>query len=84
MRTHQEIREKPRKRFECDLCEYKTAIKRNLARHRMTHTGERPFQCDVCDFSASQRAGLITHMRMHNGEKPFQCEHFKDVIKEET
>ena len=75
MRTHQAIREKPSKRFECDLCEYNLATtNHNLAIHRMTHTGEKPYPCDLCNHKATTKQSLAHHRMTHTGERPFKCD----------
>ena len=66
--THTDIR-----RFQCDLCEYKTTIKHCLTQHLLIHTGERPFTCDQCDYSTTQKGHLMSHKRSHTGEKPYLC-----------
>ena len=43
----------------------------NLARHKLTHTDDRPFDCHLCDYSASQYGTLRGHgkradRRKHN------------------
>ena len=68
MRIHQEIRENPSKRFECDLCEYKATTKQSLVRHRLTHAGERPYPCYLCDHKAKTKRNLAIHCLTHTDE----------------
>ena len=70
MRTHQAVRE----RFECDICDYKATTKQSLARHHLTHTGERPYPCDLCEYKATQKCHLARHRMFHTGERPFKCD----------
>ena len=35
----------------------------NLARHKLTHTDDRPFDCHLCDYSASQYGTLRSHSK---------------------
>ena len=71
MRTDQEVREKPRKRFECNLCDHKATTKFNLARHRLTHTGQRPYPCDLCNHKATTKQCFVRHCLTHTGERPY-------------
>ena len=38
-----------RGQHECDVCEKVFRYPSDLARHKRTHTNERPYECDVCD-----------------------------------
>ena len=63
----------------CSQCDYQTPSRRNLVRHNMTHTGEKPFQCETCQRSFSQKSSLNSHMKTHQviREKPskrFECD----------
>ncbi|XP_035665641.1 zinc finger and SCAN domain-containing protein 2-like, partial [Branchiostoma floridae] len=61
------------KAYKCDQCDYATARKSNLDRHRTKHTGDKPYKCDQCDYSAAQKCALVIHVTKHTGEKPYMC-----------
>ena len=61
------------KLYKCDLCVYRTTSSRNLKRHKLKHSGEKPYKCDVCDYSTIWSRALKTHKLMHSGEKPYKC-----------
>ncbi|XP_049275398.1 zinc finger protein 431-like [Rhipicephalus sanguineus] len=56
-----------------EICGNSFKSKDTLARHRHTHTGEKPYHCDTCDKSFSQKGNLNVHRRIHTGEKPYHC-----------
>uniref|UniRef100_A0A673X274 Zinc finger protein 91-like n=1 Tax=Salmo trutta TaxID=8032 RepID=A0A673X274_SALTR len=55
---------------DCGKC---FSIKKDLTRHKLTHTGEKPFSCGDCGKSFSQKGDLGRHILTHTGEKPFSC-----------
>ncbi|XP_062871660.1 zinc finger protein 64 [Trichomycterus rosablanca] len=66
------------KRHICSFsgCTFKTQYgQKDMERHMLTHTGERPFECELCHKRFSRRDKLNLHSRSHTGEKPHKCKH---------
>ena len=65
-RTH--TGEKP---YACELCEYRCALRGNLAIHMKTHTGEKPHICEMCGKKYPRKGSLDRHLyRVHNKRVP--------------
>lgn len=57
-------------------CTFKTQYgQKDMERHMLTHTGDRPFECELCHKRFSRRDKLNLHSRTHTGEKPHKCKH---------
>ena len=64
MRNHDKSQE-----YLCDWpgCEYKTYVKKNSERHRVTHSDDKPFACDWpgCQFRTKYKNNMYTHTKLH-------------------
>lgn len=59
--------------FKCNLCPYSTRFKKDLKRHFLVHSGERPHKCKICNRSFALLQSLKSHILTHTGEKPYSC-----------
>lgn len=59
--------------FHCELCPLVFELRRNLRRHMLTHTNERPFSCDFCEKTFKRKDNLQKHIRDVHAEKNFNC-----------
>lgn len=76
------MKKAPRRRpYSCDVCPKQFETPSKLARHYLTHTGQKPFQCQDCSKTFRQMVHLERHMMTH--ALPFQCNichrHFKNA-----
>ncbi|XP_053545751.1 zinc finger protein 770 [Bombina bombina] len=67
--------------YGCDTCYKLFESPSKLARHYLTHTGQKPFQCQDCSKAFRQQVHLERHKMTH--ALPFQCNlchrNFKNV-----
>ncbi|UYM14345.1 C2H2-type zinc finger protein [Endozoicomonas euniceicola] len=65
------------KKCVCDVCGRELANSGNLARHKRTHTEDKPYKCDVCQKRFAYSSNLLRHQRTHTGDKPYECDECK-------
>lgn len=70
-RGNQRLRDK--KRFSCNLCDYKCRFQSILQHHLERHTSKKPFCCHVCNKSFGKKRYLRQHMVSHSETKHFEC-----------
>lgn len=54
-------------KFHCDICLKPFVSKRNVQRHMLTHTGEKPWMCEYCFKRFRQKPHLEQHVNIHKG-----------------
>ncbi|XP_028968104.1 zinc finger protein 64 [Galendromus occidentalis] len=47
----------------CLICQYSVKHRRNIYRHILTHTGDKPFRCTSCEFRSSRSDKLKHHIK---------------------
>jgi len=62
-----------RGKYKCTECGKCCQRSHHLARHKRSHSGEKPFECTVCSKRFTEAGSLVRHSRIHSGEKPYKC-----------
>uniref|UniRef100_UPI0037E97164 zinc finger protein 678-like isoform X1 n=1 Tax=Semicossyphus pulcher TaxID=241346 RepID=UPI0037E97164 len=62
-----------KKSHSCSECGKTFNKKRNMTRHMIIHTGDKPFSCSECGKRFTSKPFLKLHLANHRGEKPFSC-----------
>ena len=77
-------KEKKLPMFSCNICGKKFNQQRNLKRHNLIHTGEKPYQCRYCNRKIRHQSTFKRHERIHTGEKPYSCRYCQMNFKQKT
>ncbi|XP_013112340.2 histone-lysine N-methyltransferase MECOM [Stomoxys calcitrans] len=59
--------------YHCDQCPLEFKLLRNLRRHLLTHSDNRPFNCEFCEKTFKRKDNLQKHLRDIHSEKHFSC-----------
>jgi len=64
-----------KKEYKCEYppCQWSFDRPKELIRHHLTHSKDKPFKCNYCDYSCNRRDNLRTHERKHTKITPYQC-----------
>ena len=49
--------------FACPYCSKIMKKRKDMTRHIMIHTGEKPFSCTFCNFRANQKSTVNEHVK---------------------
>ena len=57
--------------FLCPYCSKIMKTRKEMARHIMIHTGEKPFSCTFCNFRTNRKSTLKEHVKRRHGGGEF-------------
>ena len=57
----------PEKKYQCNVCTYKSHFAKDLTKHMRTHTGEKPYECPICHHKTALPENLKRHMLTRHG-----------------
>ncbi|XP_053619094.1 zinc finger protein OZF-like isoform X4 [Plodia interpunctella] len=60
--------------YKCSVCSKEYRTKKNIGRHLIGHSEDRPYQCKICGRTYKTASEIIRHGRVHNEAKLF-CSH---------
>jgi len=60
-------------KWKCLYCPSTYKHKPHLARHMITHTGDKPYSCNYCNKRYFRKDNYEIHLKSHSEDKPFIC-----------
>ena len=59
--------------LDCKICGSPFVDRKELKKHMMIHSGEKPYQCHLCGKSFASATAMNKHITNHNQNKPYKC-----------
>ena len=53
-------------KFACTVCGKCFGSNKDVRRHMLVHTGEKPYSCDICGRRFTQKSHLKAHQKIHS------------------
>lgn len=82
-RAEWEEKRKVKDIYECEFCDFKCKLRRQMAGHRASHSElirqskpsgkEREHMCSICGKILSTRGAFFVHMKYHNDQRDYPC-----------
>ncbi|CAL4131663.1 unnamed protein product, partial [Meganyctiphanes norvegica] len=73
LNKHKESAHSSKKRYACNLCNYRTNDSSALRCHAVRHSGIKKYICSDCNQGFRDKYGLKIHMLVHSGGKLLNC-----------
>ena len=71
--SHKRIWHKERIWHFCNICDYKTVVKKCLIKHMLTIHPDLRFSCSQCEFKAAYRKNLKVHLESKHSDFKYIC-----------
>lgn len=55
--------------FKCSICDFISAVKREVSVHMRVHSSEKPFKCAICSYRTAKSDDLLVHMKAHPSDQ---------------
>lgn len=65
--SHKAIHNRPKRKFNCRVCDKTFAKKKLLEMHEKVHINEKSYMCEMCGVQFKYASSLLRHKRVHLG-----------------